>query len=121
MRTPRNQVNTTQAFLKAALIGAAIWVNVASTAVAQDWIPPKCCPETDCSANSLKVTEEKGGFRVEGVTELVTYDDPRLQLSMDGKTHACVRSQARPWMSEAKAAIMNARREVKCLFVPFTG
>lgn len=121
MQSPPIQFNTMPANFKAALIGAVIWVLAAPPGIAGDWIPPNCCPRTDCSENKLKVTEENGGFRVEGVAELVAYDDPRLQPSMDGKTHACVRSEARPWMTETEAAIKGVRREVKCLFVPFAG
>jgi hypothetical protein len=121
MSTPIIHFNAIASNFKAALVGAVIWAWIASPGVAGDWIPPKCCPETDCSENRLKVTEERGGFRVEGVAELVAYGDPRLQPSMDGKIHACVRSEARPWMSETEAAIKGVRREVKCLFVPFTG
>ncbi len=118
MPTPAIQFTALPANFKVAVVSAMIWTLFTEPGIAEDWIPPKCCPETDCSGDTLKVTEVKGGFRVEGVAELVTYDDPRLQPSLDGKIHACVRSEARPWMSETEAAIKGMQRKVKCLFVP---
>ena len=121
MQSPLVQFTAMPTDFKIALMGTLVWVLISQPGFAGDWIPAICCPKTDCSENGLKVTEEKGGFRVEGVVELVAYDDPRLQPSMDGKFHACVRSEARPWMSETEVAIKGMRRKVKCLFVPFSG
>lgn len=93
-----------------------------SGAWAQEWIPYQCCPNTDCQqANSTSVTEVRGGYTVEGVEGVVAYDDPRVQPSQDGQYHACIRSQARPYMDQTHAVISGQASELKCLFVPFVG
>lgn len=87
-----------------------------------DWIPYKCCPKTDCQASDgVEVQEVRGGYRVEGVDELIAFGDARVQLSRDGHFHACVRSQALPSMSVTQAFVRGQQKQVKCLFVPLSG
>lgn len=96
-------------------------VTASSGAAAQDWIPRRCCPATDCNASEgLSVQQVDGGYRVEGVEAVLAHDDPRVMPSHDGQIHVCVRSGAFPFMSETEALIKARHRQVKCLFVPFT-
>jgi hypothetical protein len=102
-----------------AIGGAACFGSGAS---AQDWIPNRCCPNTDCQQNgSASVAEVRGGYVVEGVEGVVPYEDPRVQHSQDGQFHACIRSQARPNMSHTAAMVAGEKKELKCLFVPLMG
>jgi hypothetical protein len=89
---------------------------------AQNWIPYRCCPNTDCQViESTSVTEVQGGYVVEGIEEVVARDDPRVQSSRNGQFHACIRSNAKPFMSVTEAILADQKKELKCLFVPLTG
>ena len=106
----------------AVILGAISVGCLGSGAAADEWIPYRCCPKTDCQVTEAAlVVEVQGGFAVEGVDGVVAYDDPRVRLSQDGQFHACIRSQARPFMSVTAALLAGSRKELKCLFVPLTG
>ena len=107
--------------LRTALIAGGL-ACLAQATSAQDWIPKRCCPSTDCQqAASAAVTEVRGGYVIEGVEGVVSHDDPRVQYSKDGRFHACTRSAARPGMSQTLALVAGRRKELKCLFVPLIG
>ncbi|MDA7427522.1 hypothetical protein PGB28_03555 [Primorskyibacter aestuariivivens] len=104
------------------IVGVVGIVHVCAPARAQEWIPPVCCPNTDCqTVTSLSVVEVRGGYMVEGVKGIVPHSDPRVRPSQDGRFHACIRSRARPYMTEANALIAGGEKELKCLFIPLMG
>lgn len=103
-------------------MGALLFGLLGPGAAFADWIPPACCPERDCtSVEGAEVEEVRGGYRIDGVPGIVAHDDPRIQVSLDGQWHLCVRTAARPDMDATAMHRAAVRRDLKCLFVPLTG
>ena len=98
---------------KSAVILCIVALSVAE-ASAKPWIHPACCPDINCRiADPRMITATADGFKVQGVRNVIRFDDKRLFQSHDGMYHLCSLEVPGIELRSDQDVI-----EVKCLYVP---